>query len=101
MDLPDFRSCPSSVLAMARSHNGSLVFKEAKDDRTSKITLACDGLFRTLLFDNQTFFQPNSAKKSEEILPNQKINKWKLLMKLHSDIINKDFDGKLDIVEEI
>ena len=26
---------------------------------------------------------------------------WKLVMKLHSDIINKDFDEKVDIVEEI
>ena len=54
-----------------------------------------------IFLDIQTFLKQNSGKKTEEILPNQKINKWKLLMKLHSDIINKDFDGKLDIVEEI
>ena len=39
-------------------------------------------------------FGKNSGKK------NHKINKWKLVMKLHWDIINKDFNEKLDIVEE-
>ena len=48
----------------------------------------------------QTFFQQNSGKKTEEVLPNHKINKWKLVMKLHWDIINKDFNEKVDIVEE-
>ena len=38
--------------------------------------------------------------ETEEVLPNHKINKWKLVMKLHSDIINKNFDEKVDIVEE-
>ena len=33
-------------------------------------------------------------------VPNQKINKCKLVMKLHWDINNKDFNGKVDIVEE-
>ena len=41
-----------------------------------------------------------SVKRTEEVLTNHKINKWMLVMKLHWDIINKDFNEKVDIVEE-
>ena len=40
---------------------------------------------------------------NKEFLPNEKIEKWKVVVKLHSDTINKDFNEKVeevDIVEE-
>ena len=47
----------------------------------------------------------NSAKSKNKVSSaKSKIKKWKIVMKLHSDIINKDFDEKVkevDIVEEI
>jgi len=46
----------------------------------------------------------NLKGKNEKIKflpPNQKIKKWKMVMKLYSDIINKDFDEKVKEVDTL
>ena len=40
-------------------------------------------------------------EKIKFLTPNQKIKKWKIVMKLYSDIINKNFDEKVKEVDTL
>ena len=40
-------------------------------------------------------------EKIKFLPPNQKIKKWKIVIKLYSDIINKDFDEKVKEVDTL